>query len=60
MSPRDPVQGLTQPEFSISTQGLGHVTPNLGYLAKYAKCRVHFLGHGMSNDNGTWYMGRSR
>ena len=34
MSPRDPVQGVTEPKFSISSQELGYVTPNLGYLAK--------------------------
>ena len=29
---RDPLQGITEPEFLISSQGLGHVTPN--FLAK--------------------------
>ena len=35
-------------------------TSNLGYLAKPAKCRVSFLGHGMSNIIENWCMGRSR
>ena len=29
MSPRDALQGVTEPEFLISSQGLGYVTPNL-------------------------------
>ena len=53
MSIWDPPQGVTEPEFLISSQGLGHVTPNLGYLTKLSKCRVHFLEHGMSNGDET-------
>ena len=40
MRPWDLLEGVTEPEFSISSQGLGHATPNMGYLAKSAKCRV--------------------
>ena len=29
----NPLQGVTETEFLISTQGLSHVTPNVGYLA---------------------------
>ena len=60
MSHRDPFQDLTEPEFLISTWRLGHVTPNLGYLAEGTKCRDHFLRHGMSNDDETWYVGRGQ
>ena len=31
MSPWDLLQGVTEPGFSISSQGLGHVTSNSGY-----------------------------
>ena len=51
MSICDPFQGVTQPEFSISSQRLGHLTPNLSHLAKSAKCKVYFLEHGMSNGD---------
>ena len=57
MSDWDLLQGVTEPEFSNPSHGLGHVTPNLGYLAKSAKCKVHFLGHEMSNCDETWYVG---
>ena len=60
MSPWDPPQGVTEPHFFISPEELGHVRPHLGYLAKWAKCRVHFLGHGMSNSDATWYVGGDR
>ena len=60
MSPWDLLQGVTESNFLISSQGLGHVTPNLGYLAKSAKCRVYCLGHKKSNTDETWCMGRSR
>ena len=40
-------------EFPISSQGLGHVKLNLGYLAKSAKCRVYALEHGLSNADKT-------
>ena len=60
MSIWDSLQGVAEPEFSISSLGLGHLTSNLGYLAKSAKCRVHFLGHEMSNCDETWYVGRGR
>ena len=56
MSPWDHLQSVTEPEFLISTQGLGQLTPNLGCLAKSAKCKVHFLGHEMSIDDEIWYM----
>ena len=49
-----------EPEFSISFWGLGHVTPNLVYLAKSAKCRVYFLRHGLSNTDELWYMSKGR
>ena len=53
MSIREPPQSLTVPGFSISTQGLGRVTPKLGYLAKSSKCTVHFLGHEVRNEKRT-------
>ena len=40
MSPWDPFQGVTEPEFLISSQRLGHVTLNLGYLAKKSEMTV--------------------
>ena len=42
MSPRDRPQDVTKAVSSNSSQGLGHVTPNLGYLAKSAKCENIF------------------
>ena len=50
---------VTEPEFLISSHGLGDVIRNLGILTKSAKCRVHFLGPGMSNADET-YVGRGR
>ena len=60
MSIWDPLHGVTDPEFSNSSQELGHVTPNLCYLAKSTKCTVHFLGHEIRCGDETRYMGRCR
>ena len=37
MSLWDSLQGVTEPEFLILSRGLGHLTPNLGFLAESAK-----------------------
>ena len=47
-------------EFMISSQGLSHVTLNLGFLPESAKCRVHILEHGLSNADETWYVARGQ
>jgi hypothetical protein len=60
MSLWDILQSVTEPEFSISSQGLRHVTPNLGYLAKTTKFKVYFLEHGLRYFDETWYMDRSQ
>ena len=44
MSPCDPLQSVTEPEFLILSQGLGQVTLNLGYLTKSAKCTARKTG----------------
>ena len=36
----DALQGVTEPEFAFSSKGLGHVTPNLCYLARSANYRA--------------------
>ena len=60
MSFWDPLQGVTEPEFSISSQRLGRVIQSLVYLAESAKCRVNSLEHGMSNADEILYVGRGR
>ena len=55
-----PREGVTESEFLISFQGFGHVTPNLGYLAKSAKCKLHFLECEMSSGDETRYVCRGR
>ena len=37
-NPWDLFQSVTESEVSISSEGLGHVAPNLGYSVKSAKC----------------------
>ena len=37
------ISTASEPEFFISSQGLGHVTPNLDYSTKSTKCTIHFL-----------------
>ena len=58
MSPLDIPK--TEPELSVSSHGLGHVTPNFGYLAQLAKCSLNSLGRGLSNVDEIWYVDRGR
>ena len=60
MSHRDTFRGVAKPEFSISSLRFGIATPNLGYLDKSSKCRVHFLGERISNRDETWCLGKGR
>ena len=39
----DALQVVTESEYLISSHGFRHVTPNLGYLTKTAKCKVIFF-----------------
>ena len=59
MSPQDPLQGVVEPESTILSQMLVHVTPNLEAIWPNQQ-NVCFLGQGLNKADGTWYIGRCR
>ena len=52
-----PLQEVTEPESFISSQDQVTWEPNLDYLPNHQN-EVYFLGHGLSNADETWFVGR--
>ena len=60
MNPRDSSHGVTEPKFSIASQRLGHVFPNLGVLSIVQNACVHLLAMNDCNADEISYVGRGR
>ena len=55
-----PSQGITEPEFLISTQCFGHVRTSLDMLTKISKMESPFSRRGMRNADKACQVGRGR